>query len=95
MGGDGLDFEEDPSSPAAGLLDIKIHVNSTISDAHRGAQYRVADINNFYLGNPMKNTDTCVSLLKTYQTKSCKNTIHMKKSIMDTSTVESKRACMD
>ena len=54
VGGDRLDYEEDPSSPAAGLLDIKIHLNSTISDAVRGARYATADIENYYLNNPMK-----------------------------------------
>lgn len=54
VGGDQLDCKEDPSSPAAGLLDIKIHVNSTISDAHLGAQYGTTDINNFYLNNARK-----------------------------------------
>ena len=53
VGGDKLDFEDDPSSPAAALLDIKIHLNSVISDAHKGARYGTADIKNYYLNNPM------------------------------------------
>ena len=35
-------------------MDIKIHLNSTISDAVRGARYATADIENYYLNNPMK-----------------------------------------
>ena len=54
VGGNKLEYEDDPSSPAAGLLDIKIHLNSTISDASKGARYATADIENMYLNNPMK-----------------------------------------
>ena len=53
VGGNLLDYVDYPSSPAASLLDIKIHINSTISDAHQGARYATADIENFYLNNPM------------------------------------------
>ena len=53
VGGDRLDYEEDPSSPAVSLLDTKIMLNSVISDAHKGARYCTADIKNFYLNNPM------------------------------------------
>ena len=53
-GGDKLDYPFDASSPAVSVLDAKIHINSTISDAHRGARYMVLDIKNFYLGTPMK-----------------------------------------
>ena len=52
-GGDKLDYPHDASSPAVSVLDAKIHINSTISDAHRGARYLVLDIKNFYLGTPM------------------------------------------
>ena len=53
-GGDKLDYPFDASSPAVSVLDAKIHINSTISDAHRGARYLVLDIKNFYLGTPMQ-----------------------------------------
>jgi hypothetical protein len=36
------------------MLDAKLHINSTISDAHRGARYFGVNIKNFYLGTPMK-----------------------------------------
>ena len=39
FGGDKLDFPGDPSSPAVSLLTTKIHLNSTISDAKKGARY--------------------------------------------------------
>ena len=52
-GGDRLDYEDDPSSPAASLLDTKMHLNITISGAHRGARYGTADIETYYLNNPM------------------------------------------
>ena len=35
LGGDKLDYPEDPSAPAVGLLDTKIHLNSVISDSKR------------------------------------------------------------
>lgn len=54
MGGDQLDYEDGPSLPATGLLDIKLHINSVISDAHCGARYGTADIRNYYLNSPMQ-----------------------------------------
>lgn len=53
-GGDRLDAFEDTSSPAVGLVDAKLHFNSTISDAHKGARHLGLDIKNFYLGTPME-----------------------------------------
>ena len=53
-GGDKLDYPGDPSSPAVSLLNVKIHINSTISRAKNNAKYMCIDINNFYLGTPMK-----------------------------------------
>ena len=53
IGGDQLEYPGDSSSPAASVLDSKIHINSTISDAKNNARYLVMDITNFYLGTPM------------------------------------------
>ena len=53
-GGDRLDYPGDASSPAVSMLDAKLHINSTISDAKNGARYLGLDIQNFYLGTPMK-----------------------------------------
>ena len=53
VGGDKLDYPGDPSSPAVSLLNVKIHINSTISRAKNNARHMCIDIKNFYLGNPM------------------------------------------
>jgi hypothetical protein len=37
VGGDKLLYPDDPASPAASLLETKLLINSTISDAHKGA----------------------------------------------------------
>ena len=51
--GDKLDYPSDASSPAVSMLNAKLHINSTISDAKNGARYLGLDIKNFYLGTPM------------------------------------------
>ena len=43
VGGDKLNYPEDPNAPAVGLLDTKIHLNSVISDLKKGAIYFVDD----------------------------------------------------
>ena len=48
--GDCLDFPYDVSSPAVSMTNAKLHINITISDAHKGARYLVIYITNFYLG---------------------------------------------
>ena len=53
FGGDQLDFPGDPSSPATSILTTKIHLNSVISDAKKGARYFTLDVKNFFLGSPM------------------------------------------
>ena len=53
-GGDKLDYPGDPSYPAVYLLNVKIHINSTISSTKNNAKYMCIEINNFYLGTPMK-----------------------------------------
>ena len=60
-GGDRLDYPDDPSSPTASITDAKIHFNSTISDAKRGARYMTLDIKNYYLGSPMLKNSSSVS----------------------------------
>ena len=52
-GGDRLDFPYDVSSPAVYMTNVKLHINITISDAHKGARYLGIDITNFYLGTDM------------------------------------------
>jgi len=44
-----LDAYQNVQSPAVGILDAKIHINITISDAHKGARYCTANIKDFFL----------------------------------------------
>ena len=53
-GGNKLDYPGDPSSLAVSLLNVKIHINSTISRAKNNARYMCIDIKNLYLGTHMK-----------------------------------------
>ena len=46
-GGNQLDYPGDPRSSVVSVLDAKIQINSTISDAHKGAQYMGLDVVNF------------------------------------------------
>ena len=57
VGGDKLDYNDDAGSPAANLLETKIIINSTISDARRGARFMCADIKDHFLATPMKNPE--------------------------------------
>ena len=53
VGGDGLAYSEDAASPTTDLLETKIIINSTISDADRGAKFMTSDLKDYYLGSPM------------------------------------------
>ena len=53
VGGDRLDYESDAGSPAASLVETKLTLNSTISDAHRGARFMSADLKDFFLATTM------------------------------------------
>jgi hypothetical protein len=53
VGGNLLDAYQDVRSPAVGLIDTKLHWNSVISDAHRGARYCTADLKDFFLVSDM------------------------------------------
>jgi len=53
VGGNRLDAYQDVCSPAVGVTDTKLHLNSVISDAHRGARYCTGDIKDFFLGSDM------------------------------------------
>ena len=46
-GGDKLDYPSDQSFPAVSLLNVKIHINITISHAKHNARYMCIDIKNF------------------------------------------------
>ena len=53
MGGDLLEYPYDVASPTASLIEKKLIVNSTISDAHKGAKFMAADLKDFFLKTPM------------------------------------------
>ena len=53
VGGDRLSCADDTGSPAANMLETKILVNSTISDAKHGARFLSADIVSYFLASPM------------------------------------------
>jgi hypothetical protein len=54
VGGNLLDVAFDVRSPAVSLLDMKLHLNSVISDAKNGARYCTADLKDFFLQSTMK-----------------------------------------
>ena len=57
VGGDKLECEYDAGSPAASLLETKLILNSTISDAHKGARFLSADLKDHFLASPMEETE--------------------------------------
>ena len=48
-----LDYESDAGSPVASLVETKLTLNSTISDAHRDARFMSADLKTFFLATTM------------------------------------------
>ena len=54
MGGDRLKCLIDNGSPATSMLETKLLINSTISDASRGARFMKADIKDYFLESPIK-----------------------------------------
>ena len=54
VGGDHLDYDDNPSSPVVSLLDLKLSLNSVTYYVHTGAIYGTADIKYFYLNNLME-----------------------------------------
>ena len=57
VGDDKLDYNNNARSPTVNLLETKIIINSTISDAHQGARFMYADIKDHFLATPMKNPE--------------------------------------
>ena len=53
VGGDKLDYPYDATSPALTLIETKMILNSTISDAHKGAKFFSTDLKDFFLKTPM------------------------------------------
>jgi hypothetical protein len=52
-GGDKVNYPGDASSPTVSMMDSKLHINSTISDAKHGARHLGLDIKDYFLGTPM------------------------------------------
>ena len=57
VGGDKLSYNSETGSPAASLLETKILLNSTISDAHKGARFMSMDLKDFFLATPMQHPE--------------------------------------
>ena len=53
IGGNRLPYAHNASSPAATLLKTKLILNSTISDADKGARFFATDLKDFFLATPM------------------------------------------
>jgi hypothetical protein len=51
-GGDKLDCPGDASSPTVSMMDYKLHINSTISDAKHGARHLGLDKKNIFWAPP-------------------------------------------
>ena len=57
VGGDWLKYDNDTGSLAADLLETKVLLNSTISDADKGARFMSADIKDHFLAIPMRDPE--------------------------------------
>ena len=57
VGGYCLDCPDNTYSPAASLLETKLLLNSTISDAHLGARFMTMDLKYFFLATPMARSE--------------------------------------
>ena len=57
IGGNKLDYNHETASLTANLIDTKILINSTISDAHKGAQFMSVDIKDCFLMTPFPKND--------------------------------------
>ena len=57
VGSDRLDYAKDAGSPAASLLETKLIINSTISDAKENARFLCADLKDFFLATPMEDPE--------------------------------------
>jgi hypothetical protein len=57
VGGNKLPSADESGSPAASLLETKLIINSTISDASRGARFLCADLKDHFLASPMKDPE--------------------------------------
>ena len=63
-GGDKLEYESDPSSPAASILETKILINSVISEIDKNAHFMTLDLKDFFLASPMERPEYMKLLYK-------------------------------
>ena len=54
VGGDCLPYSQETGSPAASILETKLIINSTISDAKNGARFMSLDLKDFFLTTAMQ-----------------------------------------
>ena len=60
-----LDYADDASSPAVDLLVTKLLINSTVSDAYKGARFCSVDLKDFFLCSTMKEPE-CMCIHSKY-----------------------------
>ena len=58
VGGDKLTYHDDAGSPAASLLETKLLLNSTISDADKGARFLSLDLKDFSFAQQCQSQNT-------------------------------------
>ena len=52
-----MNYAEDAGLPAANLLETSFLINSTISDANKGAKFMTDDIKDYFLATPIENPE--------------------------------------
>ena len=57
VGGDKLTCDFDVASPAASILELKLLINSVISDARKGARFLTLDIKEFFLCSTLEDPE--------------------------------------
>ena len=57
VGEDRLVYYDDAASPATNILETKIMINSTISNARRGARFITLDIKDYFLATPIRDPE--------------------------------------
>ena len=76
VGGDSLLYNDDVSSPTASLLETKLLLNSTISDAPKGGRFMTLDIKDFPLQALMERPEY-MRIHSKYFSQDMKNKYHI------------------
>ena len=63
VSGDRPPYNDDVASPAVSLLETKLLLNSTISDASKGARFMTLDIKDFFFKHLWNAQNICVYIL--------------------------------